>query len=163
MSNAGVISSQTPGTTPAVAQGPLKGPPGIILEVTGFQPIGSGQVNHVMTAPNPPPNVSLDQKQGRVHVRAGGATLPFIIKPAAYRPVGITFQSRNSHAPVWVDAPGSPFRKMRMDGANNALVIDDIFPMSQNPSAKLYKFNVLVQRVSDHAVGIIDPELENEN
>jgi hypothetical protein len=158
-------------TAPSTAPSPPQSTPAtksvgprLVLTVTNFKPIGSGTVAHTMTAPNPPPNVSLNPNGTRLHVRAPGATLPFTIEPAEYRPVGITF--RQGNAPVLVDGSGSPFRHMRLDPGVNAIEIEDTFappPRGAKPVPKRYKFSVLVQRVRDNVVGVIDPDVENEN
>jgi hypothetical protein len=146
---------------------PVAAPPTVTaqiqLKVAHFRSIGRGPTRHTMVLTNPSETVS-QPTSNLIRIGKGGAKLEFTIAPAEFRPVGIMFRNSRTRATVPTGSKHSPFRKLKLSGAT--LEITDAFPMpapGQTPSPKKYKFSVLVQRVLDGRVGILDPEFENEH
>jgi hypothetical protein len=107
-----------------------------------------------------------------IHVGYPGAILRFQVAGdgGPYWPVGLAFVRVNVPSPTAVlwgigpwTIPGSPFTAVRFE--NGVLDVSDVIasPPTDPASPKLFKFSLFIQRLSDGAIGIIDPYLENEN
>jgi hypothetical protein len=109
-----------------------------------------------------------------IRVRRPGTALCFKVFDTygtAYLAVGVTFTSladRSSPFAVACETGpgrpvGTPFGGLKLDDGELQFV--DYLPgIAAEPQAFTpYKFSILIQRVSDGALGLIDPEVENEN
>lgn len=131
--------------------------------VRRFRPPEEGNVEADMKLTNPSETVE-QPNADTILVHRDGARLEITASPStSFRAVDVMFQEKSTGKPVPIDG-GGPF-KHKVPGTDNVQV-DDTFPMppaGTPPSAKKYKFSVIVERRSDHKRGIIDPDLENEN
>ncbi len=139
----------------------------VILTVTKF--------NNVLRAGRP---TSFVMKLAQAHPLATieGDTL-FIKKPGSpirftlttgdgtrerYYPIGITFvraNSKRANDALRLGFLNFPERDTHTD--EKMLLIDDVYQDTQWPVK--YKFSVIVQRGSDGAIGIIDPDIVHED
>ncbi len=78
----------------------------------------------------------------------------------SYRPLGVIFRQKTDRAISQPDPAGLRYFASSIT-ANGTLVIQNKF--LQRGDDGRYEFYVLVQRVSDGAVGMIDPDIDNQN
>jgi hypothetical protein len=97
-----------------------------------------------------------------LHIKSKGATIRLTVRPARYYPVGIAFKllkgvpNPNAHARIGF----LNFEQSRTPRDPQSLFITDHF--KDKGSDDQYKFSVIIQRVSDGAIGIIDPPIIHE-
>ena len=137
------------------------------LTVTQFRsmnPVANTDFIDTTTALAPHPAVSLVNVAGMPTFRAKRAhNLEITIASAdgkeTYRPIGVFFRQKKDRPIVRADAEGWINFAWTISAAGT-LVIQHKFLQRGDDSR--YEFYVLVQRVSDGAIGVIDPEIQNE-
>jgi hypothetical protein len=109
-----------------------------------------------------------------IRVRCPGAELRFRVVGAddtPYLAVGVTFTLvADRSSPVAVPCEtregrpvGTPFGRLALLD-RELFFTDSLSKVAASPQTFTpYKFSILIQRVSDGALGLIDPEVENEN
>ena len=147
-------------------------PVSITLTVTSFQDTdstaaGSRYCTVAMSlGPNPPDGVTLDPGDNNLlHVKGGAQDLVFTVAPPAgstetYYALGFALKG----------PAGDKHGRTSFD-IKNGKPDDSTFRIRNNwslhgPAASggvRYSFFVVIQRVSDKAIGIIDPEISNED
>ena len=144
----------------------------VALTVTRFRKVlhstglGAGRgTGYVMTLLQPNDLVRI--KDNVIYVKAPGAAIRFILGAAAgakenYFPNGITFlrrSKRNENDEQRLGLLNFPQADTRVAG--RTLVVN--YRTLDDPLKLRYKFSVVVQRGSDGAIGIIDPDIEHDN
>jgi hypothetical protein len=91
----------------------------------------------------------------------------------SYMPIGIAFRRADKSSPAAVEcttdralATDTPFSGLNIAGDVLTVTNSPLRKASPNVSSDThttYKFSVIIQRKSDGAIGILDPEIENEN
>jgi hypothetical protein len=155
-------------------------PAEIVLKVTDFKDVLQG-TNSLKVGPNTPPskagslNTVAVMKMKRHHSRVGidsedpntiwikphGATIRFTIKPAGYFPIGIAFKLlKGQPNPNDLQRIGYlNFEQARMPRDAHTLSITDSY--KDDGDDDRYKFSVIIQQMSDGAIGIIDPDIKH--
>jgi hypothetical protein len=118
-----------------------------------------------MSMPKKHPQVWIDPKDRELlHVEPKGATLLFKITPDDYCPIGIAF-SRWGNRKLTADDEKRlrtlNFAQMKIRPDERTLQVTDHFRAIGRDAR--YKFSVVIMRVKDGAVGIIDPGVVNES
>lgn len=133
----------------------------IQLRIVTFRPKEEGNIEFEMKLLDPN-KVAQQPDPDTIRINVGGAVLEISTIPANFRPLDISFTNKQTGKPEPVDGSG-PFNNKNQ--RPNTVEVDDIVeaPVSGPAEAKRFKFSVPVERVSDKAVGIIDPDVENEN
>jgi hypothetical protein len=165
---------------PPVVRDPL--PYEVVFTVTAFQNLiglrGNRPAETAFTMSMPSPDLKRcylypDPNCGPLSIRVlcPGAALRFRVVGAdgeAYMAVGVTFTNQTTTRAVACETgsghPGNtPFGMLEL--VNSELFFADSLPgAAAKPQAfTFYKFSVLIQRVSNGALGLIDPGVENEN
>ena len=155
------------------------GPAEVVLDVTGFQDVlapglltvkkpvllknslrsGRG-TTATMTMNGTYDHVWIDDtKPNTLVIQRPGATVRFTVTPDGYYPVGIAF--------LLLAGVANPDDEQRLGLLNfdqskirrfgHVLYFTDVF-LDKNADHR-YKFSVIIQRASDGALGIIDPEI----
>lgn len=99
----------------------------------------------------------------RLRIKRGGATIRLKIEPDDYYPIGVAFQLKDGQANRnQQDRIGLlNFESSHMPMDKQTLLITDRFKDAD--SDDLYKFSVIIQRVMDGEIGIIDPDIVHES
>jgi hypothetical protein len=170
---------------PNVAAVRLPPPFEVVFTVNSFRNllVSGARQSHVtgvtitMPAPNPARCYLYPGSGGgapSIRVLRPGAALRFRVVGSddePYLAVGVTFTSlANRKSPFAVACETGSGRPVGTPFGNLELVNRELFFADSLPGAAAspqtftaYKFSVLIQRVSDGALGLIDPEVENEN
>jgi hypothetical protein len=117
---------------------------------------------HKMSMPKKHPQVKIDPKKpDTLLIKPKGATILFTITPDDYYPVGITFIMGKGE-PTASDQKRLGFlnfdqRQYRANELRHSLQITDCYKDRRHDDR--YKFSVIIQRVKDGAIGIIDPDI----
>lgn len=117
-----------------------------------------------MTLREAHPLVRIDDKEpNALRIKSPGATLRFTVSPGAYYPVGVSFLLLAGVAkPDDEERLGLlNFDPSQIRRLGHVLYVTDIFK-DEEPYNR-YKFSVMVQRASDGAIGIIDPDIIHES
>ncbi len=120
---------------------------------------------HRMSMPKKHPQVRIDPKNHELlRIKPKGATLLFKITPDEYCPVGITFSmwgKRKSTVNDQKRLRTLNFAQMKIRPDERSLQVTDHFKAIGRDAR--YKFSVIILRVKDGAIGIIDPGVVNES
>jgi hypothetical protein len=121
---------------------------------------------HRMSMPKKHPQVSIDPKDpDTLIIKRKGATLLFKITPDDYYPVGITFtMGKGKGEPTVSDQKRLGilnFAQLKMRPDERSLQVTDHFKVIGRDHR--YKFSVIISRVKDGVIGIIDPSIVNES
>ncbi|MBI4624529.1 MAG: hypothetical protein HY736_15095 [Verrucomicrobia bacterium] len=164
----------------------------VAFTVTNFRnvlaasPNGAPLTDHAMTVVSPDPKkvflhrgmYAKSPLPTTIRVMAPGAVLKFtFVGPGEiYHPVGISFERADGTVPtavLWDSYPAAslttPFTGLAITGATLQFTVTPLrglattAPGPNPPPYVTYKFSVSIQRQSDQVIGIIDPEIENEN
>ena len=135
------------------------------LKKDGAKPRLDTCTPHKMSMPKKHPQVWIDPKDRELlHVEPKGATLLFKITPDDYCPIGIAF-SRWGNRKLTADDEKRlrtlNFAQMKIRPDERTLQVTDHFRAIGRDAR--YKFSVVIMRVKDGAVGIIDPGVVNES
>ena len=157
-------------------------PAHVTLRVTRFQDVLNPQViagitkpgvaprldlctPHRMSMPRKHPQVQIDPKNHELlRIKPKGATLLFKITPDEYCPVGITFSRWGNRRPTADDQirlRTLNFAQMKIRPDERSLQVTDHFKAIGRDAR--YKFSVVILRVKDGSIGIIDPGVVNEH
>jgi hypothetical protein len=138
--------------------------------VQGFKKAGAGPrlelcTPHRMSMPKKHPQVSIDPRNHELlRIKPKGATLLFKITPDEYCPVGITFSRWGKRQPTADDQKRLRilnFAQMKIRPDERTLQVTDHFKAIGRDAR--YKFSVVILRVKDGTIGIIDPGVVNEH
>lgn len=157
--------SIAPQKSPAPTAGTDSPPPQTVAKInfhiTKFLPLSEGLVEAEMKLTNPG-KIASQPDPDTILVNIGGATLEISTTPSTqFRPMDIEFERNGKPVPI---GAGGPFKNKVVTPA--LVRVDDTVhgpPPGTPAQAKRFKFTVTVQRLSDNALGKIDPDLENEN
>ena len=136
---------------------------------------------HRMSMPKKHPQVSIDPDDPEtLLIEPKGATLLFKITPDEYCPVGIAFSMgekrkatmKGKHKPTMGEKRKATvydlkrlhtlnFAQMKLRPDERTLQVTDHFKAIGRDAR--YKFSVIIMRVKDGAIGIIDPGVVNES
>lgn len=120
---------------------------------------------HWMSMPKKHPQVSIDPKNHELlRIKRKGATLLFKVTPDDYCPVGIAFSmwgKRKLTAGDQSRLRTLNFAQMKLHPDERTLQVTDHFKAIGRDTR--YKFSVIIMRVKDGAIGIIDPGVVNEH
>jgi hypothetical protein len=133
---------------------------------SGTRPPHNAQcTTHRMFMPKKHPQVKIDPKDREtLRVKPKGATLLFTITPDEYCPVGITFSMGGKRKPTVNDQKRLGilnFAQLKIRPDERSLQVTDHFKAIGKDDR--YKFSMIIQRVKDGAIGIIDPGIVNES
>jgi len=133
---------------------------------SGKHPLKNAQCTpHWMSMPKKHPQVRIDPKNHELlRIKPKGATLLFRITPDEYCPVGITFSMWGKRKPTADDQKRLRtlnFAQMKIRPDERSLQVTDYFKAIGRDAR--YKFSVVILRVKDGAIGIIDPGAVNEH
>jgi hypothetical protein len=147
----------------------------IAFKITAFNPvlvddcekprsrsIPGGASQAVMRVVKKNPRVRIDPERQLISVNAPGAILQFVVEPNLYLPIGISFWMLPTDAKVGAEQKAGlvDFEDPQIQRRGRTISINDRFK-SGGPYF-IYKFSMVIQRLSDGKLGIVDPGIENE-